>query len=70
MTPSGVPPMPKQNVHARVGPAGRDGARDVAVGDGEHARPRLSDFGHQIVVSGTIENDDAHLLDGLVESLG
>src|SRR3984957_17137312 len=49
----------QENVGAGVRPTGRDGTRDVAVGDGKYASTGLANFGEQVIVAWSIEDDDA-----------
>ncbi len=61
MMPSGVPPIPDQQVGARVRPAGRDGAGDVAVGDQPDPGAGSADLGHQLLVPGPVEDADGDI---------
>ena len=68
MMPSGVPPMPDQQIGTGVGPARRDRARDVAVGDQPAPRAGVADICDQLLVPRPVQ--DAHRQVGHRHALG
>ena len=54
----------EEDVGAGLGPAGRDGAGDVAVGDEADAGARLADLVDELVVAVPVEDDGGEVADG------
>ena len=61
---------PHQQIDAGVGPRGGDGAGHVAVGDEPDPRPGAPHLGDQLLVTGTVQDDDGQIADRRALGLG